>query len=213
MPKQHSVKAGECVSSIAYQYGFFADTVWNDPANASLKAQRKNMNTLIPGDTLTIPDKREKEEPRTTGASHRFQRRGVPAKLRLTVKRGDEVRANEPYEIEIDGRTTRGTTGPNGEITVSISPAAKRGRLVVGLGEDQDTFELRLGHLQPVEEVEGVQARLNNLGFSCGREFGSVGPATRIAISAFQQKHGLPVTGEIDDALRSRLVEIHDTHS
>ena len=42
---------------------------------------------------------------------------------------------------------------------------------------------------------------------------GKIGPVTRKAISDFQERIGLPVTGELDDATRQKLVHRHDvTH-
>jgi hypothetical protein len=67
----------------------------------------------------------------------------------------------------------------------------------VGDGATKDTFELKFGSLDPVETDTGVSGRLVNLGY------GSDDP--KEAIKAFQQKQGLPVTGEVDDATRSAL--------
>ncbi len=83
--KDHSVEQGECLTSIAHQYGFFWQTLWNHPRNAELKQQRKSPNTLLPGDTVHIPDKRLKEEARETGSLHRFRVKGIPARLRLKL--------------------------------------------------------------------------------------------------------------------------------
>jgi hypothetical protein len=210
MARKHLVRDGECLSSIAFQYGFFPDTVWNDGGNSALRNLRKDPNVLLPGDVVHIPDKRIKTESRPTGKTHRFQRKGVPARLKLQLMKDDEPRVNEPFVLTVDGTEHSGKTGPEGEVDVWISPTARKGRLTVGAGDDLEVFELELGHLDPPETIQGVQARLTNLGFPCAGEDGTVGPATKIAISQFQSRHGLQVTGEIDDQLRSRLTELHD---
>jgi hypothetical protein len=46
MPIPHTVQNGECLSSIAFQYGFFVSTIWDDPDNAQLRGQRKDHNIL-----------------------------------------------------------------------------------------------------------------------------------------------------------------------
>ena len=62
MPKTHVVKEGQCISSIALEYGHFAKTIWDDEANKQLKEDRGNGSVLLRGDELTIPDLRIPEE-------------------------------------------------------------------------------------------------------------------------------------------------------
>ena len=37
MPIEHTVQPGECIDSIAFQHGFFPDTLWDHGDNAALK--------------------------------------------------------------------------------------------------------------------------------------------------------------------------------
>lgn len=46
----HLVKQGECLSSIAAQYRFAWEQLWNLPQNRELRLKRKNPNILFPGD-------------------------------------------------------------------------------------------------------------------------------------------------------------------
>ena len=210
MSKQHTVRSGDCISSLAYDNGFFAGTLWDLPENALLKELRDNMNVLIPGDIVHIPDKRQKEHHGSTDARHIFRRRGVPARLAVRIMRGGYPRSNTPYVLTVDRHKLHGFTDANGEITIPILPNAESGLLQVGSGEDIDKYPLLLGHLQPSDTVLGVQARLRNLGYSCGDEDGHLGVRTKAAICDFQQHHRLVVTGEMDAAFLAFLVKIHD---
>jgi N-acetylmuramoyl-L-alanine amidase len=57
----HNVVQGDCVLSIAEQYGFFWETVWNHPSNAELKKKREDPAILYPGDVVFVPEKRLKD--------------------------------------------------------------------------------------------------------------------------------------------------------
>jgi N-acetylmuramoyl-L-alanine amidase len=203
----YTVKQGDCISSIAEGHGFFWERIWNHPKNAELKTKRENPNVLAPGDVVFVPDKEEKEESCATGQRHTFRKKGVPAKLRLRLVEDDKPRANEPYILEIDGVTFSGTTDGEGGIEHPIPPNAVKGKLLVG--EKQEEFPLDLGHLDPVDEITGVQARLNNLGFDCGSLDGEAGPETEAALKEFQKKHNLDESGRPDEATRSKLQELH----
>ena len=54
------------------------------------------------------------------------------------------------------------------------------------------------GNLLPDQVIYNVQRALKELGYYSGSLNGSLGPATRAAISAFQEDNGLDVTGAID---------------
>lgn len=83
MPIDYEIASGDCVDSVAFRYGFFPDTLWDHASNAELKKLRKDPNVLYPGDKLFIPDLRIHEVDKATEKRHRFQRKGVPAKLHL----------------------------------------------------------------------------------------------------------------------------------
>lgn len=204
------VQPGDCISSIAYEHGHFWETIFNDPANRELSRTRTNHNVLLPGDRLTIPPIRQKEEIAETGKSHRFQLRGVPEVFRLRfLDEADEPRANLPYVLVIDGATFESTTNAKGELKHSIPPNARKGHLILGIGDDSEEIPLRLGDLNPTNSITGVQARLTNLGFDCGPVDGILGPKTRKAIKRFQKQRRLEPTGELDEATLQKLETMH----
>src|SRR3954470_16417492 len=78
------VQAGECLESIAFETGFFWQTLWDHSGNAALKKARRYPTALLPGDRVHIPELEAKEESRPAEARHRFKRKGIPSKLVLT---------------------------------------------------------------------------------------------------------------------------------
>jgi hypothetical protein len=211
LPKAHTVRAGECLSSIADLYGLFPDTIWNDPANSHVKQQRKNPNILLAGDQLIIPDKRLKEASGSTDTRHRFRKKGVPAVLRLQVFEGETFRANQEYRLWIDGSTIlTGSTDAMGVIEHSIPPRARKAVLIIG--PDQYRYELELGAMDPLSEVSGIKARLNNLGYFCGDGQGWDARSQQ-AMRAFQQRFGLAQTGIPDEQTCQTLEDMHDSIS
>ena len=207
MPIRYEVHQGDCISSIAFKHGFFPDTLWNDPANAELKKKRGDPNVLLPGDIVTIPDKRTKEVSRATGEVHKFRRKGVPEKLKLQLLIEGEPRANEPYKIEIDALTFAGATDSKGRIECSIPPDARQGRLL--LKDGAEVYELQLGHLDPLDQISGLQGRLHHLGFYRGAIDGQMSASTELAILEFQLSQNLETTGEPDAATLNALQQTY----
>lgn len=204
----HVVKQGDCLSSIADQYGFFWDTLWNHERNADLRERRKNPNVLMTGDQVFIPQPRPKEESGETGQVHTFRLKGVPVRLNLQLLdfQGNP-RAGVKYTLTIDGKTTSGAVPDDGVIREIIPPRAMKGTLRL---ETDEEFELQLGHMNPIEYTSGVQARLANRGYYRGEISGVLDEETRDAIRRFQADRGLAVTGEADSATQAALLAAHE---
>ncbi|HBP18834.1 MAG TPA: hypothetical protein DEA08_13750 [Planctomycetes bacterium] len=66
-----------------------------------------------------------------------------------------------------------------------------------------------MGGLAPPEDTSGLQQRLNNLGYHCGEEDGQAGAVTRQRLEAFQRAAGLETSGQLDDATKAKLLELH----
>ncbi len=202
----HTVKQGDCISSIAFAHGFFPDTIWNDPENARLKEERKDPNVLKPGDVVRVRDKEPRTESCASENRHRFRRKGVPEKLVIHFSVVDEPRANEAYVLEIDGRRVGdggSKTDGDGKVEAWIPPDAEKGKITFPATGDE--YELRLGHLDPITEVSGVQGRLKDLGFYDGPLDGQASPALRAAVGAFQRSAQLVETGELDEETREKV--------
>lgn len=239
MAKDHVVRQGECVLTIAEKKGFFWETLWSHPNNAELKQLRGDPNVLLPGDVLHIPDKEEKTVSGATATLHRFRLKGTPGKLRLKimkrppqeeeeaveqtlagageyieaepVQQQTEAAADIPFALYIDGvLIAEGRTDGEGIIEETIPASARRGRLVLEKGTPQErTITLNLGHMDPIDELVGVCKRLLNLGFPCPTNVSEMTPAIQQALQNFQRQYDLEVTGEPDDATRSKLLEVH----
>ena len=54
-------------------------------------------------------------------------------------------------------------------------------------------------------QIRHYQERLDSRGFPTGAEKGTLTPETEEALRAYQQKYGLPVTGELDNATQRSL--------
>lgn len=207
--KKYTVKQGECMSSIAYEHGFFWESLWSHPDNAELKTKRDSPFVLKPGDIVQIPPLKQREEACPTGRCHTFRVKGVPEVLRLTLLEFDQPLANLDYVLEHSGETFTGTTDDNGLVEVYVPPNLPRATLRVGEGDDQRVYEVSLRTLNPTKEVDGAQARLANLGYYEGKAHGTLDEATEAALRRFQTCQDLDPTGELDRATIAALSAAH----
>jgi N-acetylmuramoyl-L-alanine amidase len=176
MPTEYVVEEGDCISSIADAYGFVPDTIWNHPSNAKLKTLRKDANVLMPGDKLVIPDKEIKQVSKSTNQVCKFQRKGVPEKLRVQLLLYDRPRANLKYTLVLDsGKHLAGTTDGNGFVEAFVPPQCHSARLIISPEEE---YDVEIGRLNPVGTESGVRQRLRNLGYLPRRENGESGGDT-----------------------------------
>jgi N-acetylmuramoyl-L-alanine amidase len=205
MAVNYQVKQGDCISSIAFEHGFFVDTIWNHPKNAELKKRRKDPNVLFEGDIVHIPDIRVKEVSESTNQVHKFQCKNTPEKLKLQLLKENEPRANMEYKLEIDGLELSGTTDSEGRLEHSIPPNAKLGKLL--LNNSEEVYPLGLGYLNPHDEITGIQGRLRHLGFYLGPIDGKISDNLEHAIQEFQITEDIEPDGELSsetlDALKN----------
>jgi N-acetylmuramoyl-L-alanine amidase len=220
MATLHTVIQGECLSSIAKRYGFSHwRTIYDHPQNAGFKRKRPNPNVIYPGDEIFIPDRELKQKTGGTEKRHKLKLKAPRTFLRIVLQDHEgKTLSGKKYKLKLEDREYQGATAPDGLIEQEIAADAEKGELLVWMEGDGSgeccTLPLKVGHLDPVEEITGVQARLNNLGFYCGKIDGILGPKTTGALKAFQTKYlskpGAKPSGRLDDATRNKLREIHD---
>lgn len=201
----HCVVQGESIPSIACDVGLFPDTIWNHPNNATLKALRKDMNVLFPGDQVFVPEKTVRLEKAATDKAHKFKRHGVPCQLRLQLFNVETPRADEAYCLLVDGVEQHGKANDQGVLELWIAPNAKEGVLTIGL--DQARIELKFGHMDPVTEDTGLRKRLANLGY-----LDADADATREALLSLHRRFGLELSGQFDEPTKDLLTTCHDRH-
>ena len=195
--------------SIAFENGFLPETIWNHPNNAELKRKRKDLNILMPGDIVFVPDLRVKEVSEPTDQVHKFKYKTAAAKLNLQLLNDGEPIENEPFELTVDGEIIKGTTDGDGKIMVSIAPNAKNGQLIVGTGTEQIKYDLNLGTLPPIGKVSGVKRRLYNLGYKVGSFDENITPDLEDAIAAFEFDNQLTETGQLSETNRAKILEAY----
>ncbi len=198
----HTVKQGDCISSIADKNGFFCNTIWNHANNAQLKKERKDPNTLLPGDKVFVPEKEIGSHSGGTEKKHSFRLLGVPAKMKIRLLINDEPRTKTKYRLYVDSKLlSEGTSDGDGYIKESIMPNVKNGKLVI-LDEDnnEEYYPFNFGTLDPVDNDDGIKERLFNLGYDVSD--------LSLAIGEFQRKYELKETLINDNSTKNKLTEV-----
>lgn len=208
---QHTAAQDECINSIAAQYGFFWNTVWNHANNAALRAKRKDPNVLMPGDVVYVPDKQPKKESAATDQVHKYRLKGIPVPLKLRLLENGQPRTGVPYRLTVGPVTREGTIGGDGLISVMVMPDVPAGKLLLYPNDEKlrEEYQVLVRRLDPVTELSGVQGRLENLGFYRGPVDGNPSPETESAVKTFQSSRGLPESGQADTATQAALLAAH----
>ena len=206
MTRKYVVIQGEYVSLIAAKYRFSSwRTLFDHPANAEFRAMRPNPNLLYPGDEIVIPEIKSKTVTIQTGQVNKFVlKRPPPDELIVVLRVGGKAVAREECDIEFASanrdslQQCTARTSDTGELKAKV-PRGAIYALVSIKKRPMLRWRLALGYLDPVQDkhrpfdsahrkVTGIQARLNNLGFFCGKVDGDLGPRTKAALSAFQRR-------------------------
>lgn len=209
---KHIVKQGECLASIAHDYGFSWRALWDAPENQGLREMRRNPGILYPGDKVFVSERKLRWETCAPGTRNSFVRRNNMELLRLILTDAEgEPQAGLSYAVMIDDGefAATGVTTNDGLVECEIRVNARRGTMLVGNEGEETCFELMLGFLDPIREISGVQARLNALGYLRSAPNGTLDPLTREALWRFQKDHSLNRTGELDDETKQALKTAH----
>ncbi len=202
---------GDFLAKVAARLGFDAEVVWKDEKNADLRAQRDNPDQLVTGDVLYVPEPTRKWLPLKVGATNAFAAPRPKVKIHLRFVAEGKALANEKYAIE--GEDLKGTTDGDGciECEIALTTAAVRVRFI----ERREIYTAHVGHLDPASEPSGARQRLAALG-AFGRASAARVAMTAIseealadALRVFQRTNKLDVTGELDEATRAKLVDLH----
>ena len=207
--KAHIVRQGDYLDRIAHALGFDAESVWSAPENAD-PARRREPSLLHPGDILFVPDS-EPARLRLRGASsNRYLARVPLTTVRLAFRGPDGALANEPCVIEGLGAPRERRTDGEGWLVLDVPVTTRECR--VSFPRLHTTYPVLIGHMDPMEEASGVRKRLQHLGYWREAPGSTADPETldRLALITFQLHHGLPGTGEMDDATSRALSEEHD---
>lgn len=178
-------------------------------ANHALRDARPNPHVLAPGDVLDVPDPDEQQIAFSPGGRQRFQS-VVPKthlRLRLALANGAPA-ANKRFELELPGAAhpLRGSTDGDGVLDAQIGVLHTSAMVLLFLDGDWPVrIPVRLGYLDPIDRPTGIAARLRNLGYDVGEGSQALAEAVR----TFQREASLPVTGAVDDATRTQLVDRH----
>jgi hypothetical protein len=213
MATDYVVKQGDYLAKLAKQFGLPANAIWNHPNNSDLKQKRPNPNVLFPGDQLHIPDLKAREESCNTDQLHGFETAFPTLRLRLVLEdRFKQPIANANCVLGVGSDFQNLTTDGNGKIDQLIQPGAQQGFVAIQDPQnpiDGERIPLKIGDLDPIEEVSGQTGRLNNLGYFAGDVDDPDENSFLSAVEEFQCDFGLLVDGVCGPNTQAKLKQVH----
>jgi len=202
MAKMHIVQQGESVSSIARKYGFPDwQALFDHPDNVDFKQLRPNPDIIYPADKIAIPDISDARFKAKLNQKQVFRTQVKKDIVKLKVGAiGGVVWADRKVELEVDDIFIESKTDSEGIAEFKL-PKQCSDQAILHVFTLKETIkatyriEVKLGHLDPVSEMIGQQARLTALGFDCGSLTHAVTKQYEKALMAFQHEYELDVDG------------------
>ena len=212
----YEVKQGDWFARIVKRggYGNVWRPIYNNADNADFRKACVDPDLLIPGETCVLPDKDEKEESKATGNKWKFEKAPSKAQLHVVILRANgQPLKSKPYTLVfhgpgVEGKTISKQTDGSGAVKCEITTDVETATLTI----EKQTFELLIGHLEPVTTMNGIQARLQNLNYGVPVIDGTAGAGslTEAAIKAFQTNHTLKdPEGAAEKATQAKLKDIY----
>lgn len=190
-------------------------------ASSEFRQSRSQTEILYPEDKVSIPDRQQKSVAAAANQRHVFRVKGkVVECLRLFIRDTDgKCCKNTRFVCELDAvgdeteEVLEGTTNNEGLLELDLPPKASGGLLRLFSQADNPSpshlMRLAFRWLDPVDTKTGLQARLNNLGFSCGKVDGLMQTKTTQAVRDFQRFFKLAVDGIVGPNTRAKLEAEH----
>jgi hypothetical protein len=158
------IRQGDYLLNLAYQFGFDADTVWNDPQNAQLRQDghlSQDPNILNPTDMLYIPDQKPPAMTTLTpGTTNSFVANTLTTTITLQIS--DPTFASQAYTVQELPELTGLTTDANGTVSFSVPVTLATATIVFETGTN---LVCQIGSLDPPDTLSGVFQRLQSLAY------------------------------------------------
>ncbi len=155
------IRQGDHIGRLAYELGFDADAVWNDPANDDLRQIRTDPNILWPTDVLYVPTPAEPEsQDLVVGDTNSFV--ADPPTMDLRLMFSDPGLASKPVTIAELPDLTGLTIAGDGTLSLTVPVTLDAVTVVF---DDETSFSCQVAFLDPINTLSGVAGRLQNLGF------------------------------------------------
>lgn len=140
----------------------------------------------------------------------------IGEKFVLEVKDQDgAVFANKRFSLDTGSGVIEGVTDQNGVLEIALEEGITEGQIDLWLEDDraqpshQLPFKSSGDTLPDVSTVEGLQMRLNNLGYNAGVVDGISGRKTRAATEQFQADNALEVDGISGPKTQGKLKQVY----
>lgn len=205
-----NIQPGDCLASLEAQHGVPWQAIWASGENAELRTHCPNPNALPPDGLIYLPDKRKVYKSGSTDRRHSFRLNQSRTVLRLRLLDNHRPRANQRFELVVDGgQTIEGQTDAEGRLETPIPRNARRGRLTLYGEQRHEVYRLDLGRVAPRDTIAGAKSRLHNLGYRFTDLDDRPGPELTAALRDFQRNNDLDPTGELDTATAAKLVDCY----
>ena len=203
--KPYVIQQGDYLEKLAHRFGFRASEVWSAPENAALRAKRKP-EQLHPGDILQVPVEPEGWLAVQAASTNTYEARVPRTPVRLVFENDGKPCAGEDCVVSGLGAPLEAKTDGDGLLELAVPVNVRE--VSVRFVKRNVEHVVRIGDLDPIEELAGVTKRLVHLGLMSPHETRDPA-ALQDALTRFQRRQQLPESGKLDDATKDALVRVH----